>query len=162
MKVFFFHKCYSTTFKNKNLGQFNIEYKRIGLEDGTEELISNYFGEAFDFINSHLENSRKVLVHCKQGRSRSCAIILSYLMLKQKIPFKKGFDIIFQARPLISINPGFIRQLQDLEAQLNVTPPVTSSLLPEKKRSTSTQMKELIEKAKSVIFTILNFFFQTY
>lgn len=100
------------------IGNSDIHYKRIPIEDGTEVEIQKYFAEAFHWINTHLENGRKVLVHCKQGRSRSCAIVISFLMQKEKIRFSTAHQIVSQARPLISLNSGFIRRLEDFEKEI--------------------------------------------
>lgn len=43
------------------------------------------FESSLNFINEHLTNNKKVLIHCNQGKSRSPSIGLLYLATKNKI-----------------------------------------------------------------------------
>lgn len=65
----------------------------LSLVDGANPAyISNeIIDEAMSFINLHLGNSQKVLVHCNQGMSRSPGIGLLYLA-KEKIINNDSFQ----------------------------------------------------------------------
>ncbi|MHA7831838.1 MAG: dual specificity protein phosphatase family protein [Flagellimonas sp.] len=43
------------------------------------------FESSLNFIDKHLNNNKKVLIHCNQGKSRSPSIGLLYLATKSKI-----------------------------------------------------------------------------
>ncbi|KUI69443.1 Dual specificity protein phosphatase 12 [Cytospora mali] len=54
----------------------------IPLEDKSNADLMEYFGQTYDFMQSHLHEGRNVLVHCKSGRSRSVAVVIAYLQRK--------------------------------------------------------------------------------
>ncbi|DAZ96427.1 TPA: hypothetical protein N0F65_006473 [Lagenidium giganteum] len=56
-----------------------------------------------------------VLIHCAGGRSRSPAVAMAYLMIKQNMSFAAACDRMRTCRPVMSLNPGFELQLQCLE-----------------------------------------------
>ena len=56
-------------------GEF--EYLRVAVNDAQEEPISDYFNDTYQFIQTHLNQSRGVLVHCQMGQSRSCSVIVA-------------------------------------------------------------------------------------
>uniref|UniRef100_A0A8C6V0Q2 Dual specificity protein phosphatase 26 n=1 Tax=Neogobius melanostomus TaxID=47308 RepID=A0A8C6V0Q2_9GOBI len=60
----------------------------------------------------------KVLVHCHVGVSRSATLVLAYLMLKQNLTLVEAICLVKENRGVIP-NRGFLRQLIDLNRQLN-------------------------------------------
>ncbi|KAM3131211.1 hypothetical protein pb186bvf_016669 [Paramecium bursaria] len=97
--------------------QFQCIHKVIMLHDLHHEQIKKYFDESRAFI----DESRKVgnvLVHCFVGVSRSATIVIAYLMLTCNYTLTQAMNYIMQARPLINPNPGFLRQLQQLDQEL--------------------------------------------
>ena len=67
-----------------------------------------------------LETGKKTLVHCLAGRSRSCAVVLYYIMKKHNKTFQEAHDILKAKRVDTCINRGFIRTLQQYETQLHL------------------------------------------
>ena len=63
------------------------------------------------FIEAGIE-AGGVLVHCFGGRSRSAAFIAAYLMCNCGWTYEKVISIILAARPVASINKGFVKQLR--------------------------------------------------
>lgn len=63
------------------------------------------------FIEAGIE-AGGVLVHCFGGRSRSAAFIAAYLMCNCGWTYDKVISIILAARPVASINKGFVKQLR--------------------------------------------------
>ena len=59
-----------------------------------------------------------VIVHCQGGRSRAATGVLSYLLLKEHLSLEAAFRKVHRCRGLIHPNPGFWRQLRELEAEL--------------------------------------------
>ncbi|ROW08492.1 hypothetical protein VMCG_03239 [Cytospora schulzeri] len=54
----------------------------IPLEDKSNADLMEYFTQTHDFLQTHLQAGRNVLVHCKSGRSRSVAVVIAYLQKK--------------------------------------------------------------------------------
>ena len=81
--------------------------------------IKSHFDSIFDFINTGRRDSgRAILVHCNAGVSRSAAACIAYVMYSLGKPYRDAYQIVKEARPSIDPNPGFVRQLIQLEAEL--------------------------------------------
>ncbi len=63
-------------------GHPDIEYMQIGLMDGPGNELDVYCG-ALLALNSLLKRFDKVLVHCHEGKSRSMAVAMMYVILKR-------------------------------------------------------------------------------
>ncbi|XP_076044043.1 dual specificity phosphatase 29-like isoform X4 [Oratosquilla oratoria] len=59
----------------------------------------------------------KVLVHCRQGRSRSASIAIAFLMLHRGMTAARSLRILRESRA-VRPNNGFLQQLADLDLQL--------------------------------------------
>ncbi|XP_069944651.1 dual specificity protein phosphatase 3-like isoform X2 [Cherax quadricarinatus] len=59
----------------------SITYIGLDLIDLPFINISMHFEKASEFIDNALSSGGKVLVHCRQGRSRSATIVAAYLMM---------------------------------------------------------------------------------
>ncbi|TDH71411.1 hypothetical protein CCR75_008593 [Bremia lactucae] len=66
------------------------------------------------FINAGL-NDGGVLIHCSGGRSRSPAVAMAFLMMKQQLSYSFILAHLKSLRPIISLNAGFDAQLKCLE-----------------------------------------------
>lgn len=101
----------------------------IDILDMDTEHIIFHFTQTTAFIQSHIDppcfnqgstktqsNTKgKVLVHCVYGQSRSAAVCVAYLMQTKRIGWQEGYHMVRKARPCISINLGFLFQLQLFE-----------------------------------------------
>lgn len=73
------------------------------------------FKKAYDFIESKIGENR-VLIHCNEGRSRSCSLAIFYLAKKKIIPDNsleealKSFSIKY---PDVMLGEGFYNYLKD-------------------------------------------------
>ncbi|KAI3979703.1 hypothetical protein MKX01_013798 [Papaver californicum] len=94
-------------------------YKKIDVTDREDTDLTRHFAECFDFIDEAKTKGGGVLVHCFAGKSRSVTII-AYLMQKQRLSLSQALEHVKSRRPKASPNPGFIRQLQNLEKSLEV------------------------------------------
>jgi protein-tyrosine phosphatase len=92
-------------------------YKIIMVDDLVSVDLSPYFPEAIEFISMGLQKG-SVLVHCKQGVSRSASAVIAYLMAKRNKTYEQAFDWVFAARRCVNPNPSFRQQLQNFEGQL--------------------------------------------
>ena len=91
---------------------------RIPLRDVEEEDITRYFSQASAFIDSALASQGGVLVHCHAGRSRSCSLVLAWLITRRRWTLKKAMEFLLEKRPQAAPNAGYLQQLSALEAQL--------------------------------------------
>jgi len=63
-----------------NCFESEVKYLKIPVNDYTSSCISIYFKDCWDFLEGH--RFGRVLVHCVLGRSRSCSMLVMYLMKK--------------------------------------------------------------------------------
>lgn len=88
-------------------------YLRVPIYDHTSENIMKYFDETFEFI----QKSKKVLVHCHAGISRSSTIVIAYLMKKYSKDFRKVLKYVKNIRNIVNPNEGFRLQLECYEEE---------------------------------------------
>lgn len=96
----------------------------------TEDILS-HFTEAHQFIDSAIASGGAVLVHCaglyfvlywspSAGVSRSGAVVLSYVMKAKQMSLKHAEEIVLKARPVVSPNDGFYKQLLQFETVIGI------------------------------------------
>jgi predicted protein tyrosine phosphatase len=108
---------------------------RIPLRDVEEEDITPYFAPAADFIDAAMEGGGNVLVHCHAGRSRSCSLVLAWLMTRRRWPLRRALELLQERRPEAAPNAGYMQQLAELEGELFGTQTVkVKKTKPEPKR----------------------------
>jgi protein-tyrosine phosphatase/predicted kinase len=94
----------------------------IDIDDVPDSKIMHFFDQTYNFIE---DAKVGVLVHCKQGVSRSATITIAYLMRKFNVPYEAAFNFVFSKRPFIDPNVGFRKQLKEYEANLQSRPLVS-------------------------------------
>ena len=98
-----------------------ITYKKVVINDDARENLSIHFESTYEFIEKALseKNSNRVLVHCNAGVSRSATIVMAYLMQKRIFTtYADAYKHVQFKRPIVYPNPGFVKQLLDLEVKL--------------------------------------------
>ncbi|XP_026164916.1 dual specificity protein phosphatase 19-like [Mastacembelus armatus] len=90
-----------------------LVYKTLQILDLPETDITSCLGECCSFIDQAREQEGVVLVHCNAGVSRSCSIVIGYLMLREGLSFDDAYNQVKLARPSVRPNPGFYQQLQN-------------------------------------------------
>ena len=93
-------------------------YKSLELPDKRSEDITQYFEETASYIHDIVSQEQKVLVHCRAGKSRSVAIIMSYLMKYQNLTVDQALELIRKTRENVLPNSGFMTQLREYEKVL--------------------------------------------
>lgn len=87
----------------------------------------HYFEQGFAFIDKAREEGVGVLVHCKQGVSRSASLVIAYLMKSQKMSFQNAYTFLKQKSPSITPNLQLIYQLLEFEKTLDLKSDHTSA-----------------------------------
>jgi protein-tyrosine phosphatase len=115
-----------------NPGDLSVKYHRIPVADSMEENIQKHFSTAFKFIS---ESDGATLIHCRQARSRSVAVIVAYGMHCLKKTLKESYEhIATLTHNNIRINDGFKRQLMEYEKDLFQIGENTLNFLNQRKR----------------------------
>jgi len=103
--------------KNFHENSPTFSYLRIPIADSNDAPIENFFIEAVEFIEHHIQKG-KVLVHCNEGLSRSPALVIAFAMKHFKMNLKEAYEKIIEKLEEENINNGFKTKLMDLDEQL--------------------------------------------
>ncbi|XP_075872321.1 uncharacterized protein LOC142881844 [Nelusetta ayraudi] len=103
-----------------------LKYHGVPAADRRDFDLAPYFGPAADFIHEALSqragvlwllSAGKVLVHCARGISRSAALALAYLMIRERLSLVAALELVCQRRNILP-NAGFLEQLRRLDTSL--------------------------------------------
>lgn len=107
------HNCViSNEVKNK------INYYQFDIIDKPTFNIREYLDKISLLIENQINQGKRVLIHCWSGVSRSVCCTIAYLMIYKKMCYLDAFRIVFNQRPFICMNDGFVEQLDELELKL--------------------------------------------
>jgi hypothetical protein len=81
------------------------------LKDTKTESISSVFHRTLEWIEDAIVKGGTVLVHCREGVSRSSTIVIAYLIWKQSLPFEQAYELVRSMRMICNPNAGFTCQL---------------------------------------------------
>lgn len=98
-----------------------FQYLTYYLKDANGEEISLLFYKTLEWIHEAIVKGGRVLVHCREGVSRSATFVIAYLMWKQSLSFEAAHDQIRRARPICNPNTGFTCQLLLLAKKLGTS-----------------------------------------
>lgn len=73
-----------------------------------------------DFIDGSLAFGVSVLLFSTRGRGRNIVATCAYLMYKYGWSFEKAYDFIYNKKPDIEINRGFVQQMFALEKRSHI------------------------------------------
>jgi protein-tyrosine phosphatase len=83
--------------------------------------IEQCFERAKEFLLQHHSQQTAVLVHCKQGISRSSTLVIAYMMHLKKWSLRQAMEVVKAARSKVAPNGGFMRALLQMEYALHGT-----------------------------------------
>lgn len=112
----------SVAFPRQPSTRMNRIMKRIELIDAHSQDIECHLQEACEFIEEALHAQGKVLVHCRRGLSRSPAMVIGYLMRKERLSYEDAHALVKAKRHTISPNMAFSEFLSCYRAPaINIT-----------------------------------------
>eukprot|EP00775_Hariotina_reticulata_P011736 gene11736-11881_t len=91
----------------------------VALADEEEEDVFQHFYKVSTWIDGALSANGSVLVHCHEGKSRSVALLMAYLMISKGHTLAAAFQHLRSVRPAACPNAGFMNQLMLLDQQLH-------------------------------------------
>ena len=98
-----------------NFFEAAFEYLRLPLRDTAGETLGAYVQEACDFLQrARVRADGRVFVHCNEGRSRSAALVVAYLIRCHGKSADEALAMVRAARPQACPRDNFWRQLQEL------------------------------------------------
>ncbi len=78
-----------------------------------KQMLMDVIPRAHSYITNNMKiSSNNILVHCMAGKSRSVTVIIAYLMNKYMLSFHDAYQYVYQRKPDIMVNNGFVRILQ--------------------------------------------------
>jgi protein-tyrosine phosphatase len=93
-------------------------YCRFAMDDVESYPIMRHFQDSNKFLKEVESGGGKVLVHCQAGRSRSCALVLAFLIECRGKSLAESAELVATQRPFVCPNLGFLRQLNQYEQQV--------------------------------------------
>tara|TARA_R110002050_G_scaffold123316_2_gene242060 strand:- start:142 stop:1404 length:1263 start_codon:yes stop_codon:yes gene_type:complete len=108
---------------NPFLDDPDLTYCHLPIDDSPDKDISSLFESGFNFLKDSKAAGTKVLVHCAMGISRSATITIYFLMREHRWTLKQAFECVYDERPFINPNKGFIQQLLQFEKTIGASPP---------------------------------------
>jgi len=103
--------------------QDKFKYATYYCKDVSSEDISMLFYRTLEWMQAAILAGGRVLVHCREGVSRSATMVIAYLMWTNHLPFKEAHEIIRRVRPICNPNPGFTYHLLELGKRLGTGTP---------------------------------------
>ncbi|CAM9948196.1 unnamed protein product [Heterosigma akashiwo] len=105
----------------------NFTYKRVAIFDNISESILPHLKSCITFMDQgkHYGN---VLVHCNQGVSRSCSMVIGYLMKRQGMTYDEALAYVRERRPQANPNFAFESELRKWECERIHADPPTRAL----------------------------------
>jgi atypical dual specificity phosphatase len=110
----------------------NINYLAVHLSRQPTRLgADGAIGAAAPFIDGSLGNGGKILVHCKQGISRSATVLAAYLMKNKGLTLNQALGTIIRARPVARPGHQLLSYLKEIEEEIHGTVSVNFEDLPQ-------------------------------
>jgi len=108
----------------------DMQWHRIALEDTEDQDLNAGLQEGLAILEDVVGKGGRAFVHCHEGKSRSVALCLAYLVTKEKRPLAEALAFVKSKRPQARPNAGFMRQLLALELSTLGSNSLTENDLP--------------------------------
>ena len=96
----------------------DFQYLRLKIRDSPSEKLLAHLDLAIDFIEQAQAAGGTVFVHCAQGISRSCAIVIGFIMRKQRLSYLQAYAQVKASHVETTPNIGFVHQLMLYERHI--------------------------------------------
>lgn len=111
--------------KEPNLFEDEFTYHQMPIEDSRCENLLDALEPALAFLHetrtgnfSSGSDGARILIHCREGVSRSVAVVVAYLMRFQNFSLDSALELLRERRnSLCQPNASFMRQLRSFEAE---------------------------------------------
>lgn len=90
----------------------------VGIRDHPNSNIQSFFSDLIVLIDDFLNKSKKVLIHCRAGVSRSASVVIAYIMYSYNLDYKSAYIFVKNQRDVVKPNKGFLTQLSEFSLQL--------------------------------------------
>lgn len=94
---------------------------RIGLCDACDQALQPWLSQAISFLVKAQESGQGCLVHCSAGISRSSAVVLAYLVVRERFSLGHAWRLLKERHRAARPNIGFITQLLQLDREVHGT-----------------------------------------
>ncbi|KAH3758227.1 3',5'-cyclic adenosine monophosphate phosphodiesterase CpdA [Pelomyxa schiedti] len=101
-----------------NYFEGEMKYLRLSLRDSPSEDFLRVLPIVLDWMNAIPAEGNKLLIHCREGNSRSAAVVIMLQMARKRLSLKSAYSLLKSVRPSVWPNSGYWRQLAALEAEL--------------------------------------------
>jgi len=110
----------------------SFKFLKVDVSDHSDEDIRCHFEQCFAFIEDAKRHSGKVLVHCRQGISRSATVVIAYLMQSRRIfCLDDALHFVQSKREKVCPNIGFILALEEYATSMALAKGSPSSSISE-------------------------------
>ena len=93
----------------------DLEYLRLPMRDANTESVLAHLPAAVEFLErARIRADGAVLIHCNEGKSRSCAVALGYVIRSHGKTLDEALELLRDARPQAEPKEAFLDQLATL------------------------------------------------
>jgi len=86
------------------------------------EAMAGALRDGASFIHNAISGGGCVVVHCAAGISRSATVVLGYFILHREETLRQAFERVYNVRPCVWPNEGFMQSLIALEEEVRGKP----------------------------------------
>lgn len=109
-------------YSQEDIASGDVLFKHVPMVDNGKTLLQSYFDECFVFIRQCLTEGRRVLVYCREGKSRSASIVIAYLIRFHEMNYDTALAMLRRVREAVDPNISFCSQLDSFSQSLQCAP----------------------------------------